>query len=168
MLIELLPGWVLQSLPAIGLLVVGYVVERHYVSRVTCFTNALALNVYVLGVADPSWLLTLYTDIGLIFGIVGMVAYADRATLGDWYYLPAFFLYASLPVGAVVLLPTPFLPTLFVAGLLNIGFGLWVDEAGGEVIYRGVLPGSVARFLEEYTVEYEEYPNSMDILVRLQ
>jgi hypothetical protein len=167
MLIELLPGWVLQSLPAIGLLVVGYVVERHYVSRVTCFTNALALNVYVLGLSDPSWLLTLYTDIGLIVGIAGMVAYANRITLGDWYYLTAFFLYASAPVGAVVLLPTPFLPTLLFAGILNYGAGYVVSKAGVTVLYDGGLPGSVARFLDENTVDYEEYRDGVDLLVRI-
>lgn len=167
MLIELLPGWVLQSLPAIGLLVVGYVVESHYVSRVTCFTNALAVNVYVLGLTDPTWLLTLYTDVGLVVGIVGMVAYAERKSLGDWYYLTAFFLYASGPVGAIILLPTPFLPTLIVAGVLNYVISLGLSEMGFQLLYDDPMPGSVARFLKKNTVDSKVYRDGMDLLVRI-
>lgn len=167
MLIELLPGWVLQSLSAIGLLIVGYIVERHYVSRVTCFTNALALNVYVLGLSNPSRLLTLYTDLGVIFGVIGLAAYADRATLGDWYYLPAFFLYASLPVGAVILLPTPFLSTLIVAGIANYLAGVAVNESGRRVIYDGALPGSVSRFLDDHQLDYARRRDGEYLLLRL-
>ena len=167
MLIELLPGWAVQSLPVIGMLFVGYVVERHYVSRVTCFTNALALTVYVLDLPNPSVLLTLYTEFGLAFGLLGMAAYLEGESLGDWFYLPAFMFYASLPVAAVILLPTPFLPTLFVAGLVNVGLGLIADGAGATVIYRGVLPATVVQFLDEHTVEMERYRDGMDLLVRL-
>lgn len=165
MLIEHLPGWVVQALPVIGLLVVGYVVERHYVSRVTCFTNSLALTVYVFEISDPTQWVIFYAEFGLGWGLLGMAAYADRTSLGDWYYLPAFFLYASLPVGAVILLPTPFLPTLIVAGLLNFALGLAWDEMGGTVIYYDALPGSVSRFLDEHVADSQERRDGSIVLL---
>lgn len=46
MLIDALVRLFEHNLPVLALLVVGFAVEKHYVSRVTVFMNVIALNVH--------------------------------------------------------------------------------------------------------------------------
>lgn len=57
MLVDLLPRSVAVLLPEVSLILIGYVVEKHFVSRVTCFTNVMVLNVHFLTIGGSGlWL----------------------------------------------------------------------------------------------------------------
>ena len=44
----MLPGWVLSNIDVIALLTVGMIAERHFVGRITTFSNAVAINLLFL------------------------------------------------------------------------------------------------------------------------
>ena len=105
MLIDLLPKSIAVLLPELSLLLIGYVVEKHYVSRVTCFTNVLALNVHFLTIGKSGLWLGLYADFGLILGGWGFLHYMEQESLGKGYYQLSHLGYSSLVVGAIILYP---------------------------------------------------------------
>jgi len=76
MLIDVLVRVFGHNLPVFALLVIGFAVEKHYVSRVTMFTNAIALNVHFLSLDAAPRLLVWYGDLGLILGVIGFAANA--------------------------------------------------------------------------------------------
>lgn len=82
MLIDTLIGVFGPDLPAFGLLVIGILVEKHYVSRVTVFTNVLALNIHLLSMNQAPRLLVWFGDLGLVLGLYGIAAYALKAKSG--------------------------------------------------------------------------------------
>ncbi|NHN46396.1 hypothetical protein G9464_02110 [Halostella sp. JP-L12] len=92
-------------LPELSLLLIGYVVEKHYVSRVTCFTNVLALNVHFLTIGESGFWLGLYADLGLLLGIWGFIHYFYQESLSKDYYQISHVGYSSLVVGAIILYP---------------------------------------------------------------
>lgn len=105
MLIDLLPTSLAVLIPELSLLLIGYVVEKHYVSRVTCFTNVLALNVHFLTIGESGFWLGLYADLGLALGALGFLAYLERESLKTWYYELSHIGYSSLVVGSIILYP---------------------------------------------------------------
>ncbi|MFC3477653.1 hypothetical protein [Halobacterium litoreum] len=105
MLIDLLPTSLAALIPELSLLLIGYVVEKHYVSRVTCFTNVLALNVHFLTVGESGLWLGLYADLGLLLGAWGFLHYMEQESLSRDYYQVSHILYSSLVVGAIILYP---------------------------------------------------------------
>ena len=121
MWIDLLPSLLQENLAIIGLLVVGFFVEKHYVSRLSIFSNSIALNLYANQLLQPGVLLTLYANIGIVFGGVGLLAYLLDEELGEYYYLLTYFFYSSLAVGLVLLFPHGTMG--FVLALLLAGFG---------------------------------------------
>lgn len=135
MLIDLLPDSVAVLLPELSLILIGYIVEKHFVSRVTCFTNVMALNVHFLTIGASGLWLGLYADFGLLLGAYGFLAYWKREALGSWFYNLSHLGYSSLVVGSIILYPhlewvfslvwaNPSLPSLGIVGLailLNIG-----------------------------------------------
>lgn len=105
MLIDLLPTSITVLLPELSLILIGYVVEKHYVSRVTCFTNVMALNVHFLTIGESGFWLGLYADFGLLLGIWGFIHYLDQESLGKGYYELSHILYSSLVIGVIILYP---------------------------------------------------------------
>jgi len=87
----------------LALLIVGFAVEKHYVSRVTVFTNTIALNVHFLSLDSAPQVLVWYGDIGLLLGLYGFAAYLLNVKTSILYNLPAYTLYSSLPVALVIL-----------------------------------------------------------------
>jgi hypothetical protein len=75
--IEILPQTILENLDIIALLIVGFLVERKFVGRMTAFSNAVAVNLLVLRMTDPHWLLRLYADVGAVIGLVCLISYAS-------------------------------------------------------------------------------------------
>jgi len=49
MIIQYFPEWLLENLGVIALLVTGILVEKHFVGRMTTFTNSVAVNLMFLG-----------------------------------------------------------------------------------------------------------------------
>lgn len=80
MLIDILPQWVILNLNIYGLILIGYLVERKFVSRPALFANAIALNSFFI---DKRYLLTsypileFYVDLGLIWGVIAILKYAQ-------------------------------------------------------------------------------------------
>lgn len=156
MLIDVLVRTFGANLPIFALIFVGIAVEKYYVSRVTTFTNVLALNMAFLGLDTAPRFLVWYADLGLIIGVVGMFAYLVDAKTGTLYQIPAFTLYASLPVAAVILAePSNWWVALLVAGTVNfIGGVVLESEFGIDISHWGPRHGEVNRFIESARMEY--------------
>ncbi|WP_134670425.1 hypothetical protein [Halorussus marinus] len=156
MLIDALVRVFGANLPVFALLFVGIAVEKYYVSRVTVFTNVIALNVSFLSLDQVPRSLVWYGDIGLLLGLYGMAAYLLNVKTSKVYNIPAFTMYASLPVAAVILVsPGDWWTALLVAGLVNFVAGE-VFESGFDVavVHWGPRPGPVSRFIKSETMEY--------------
>lgn len=155
MLIDALVRVFGPNLTVFGLLVVGIAVEKYYVSRVTVFTNVLALNVSFLNLEQAPRLLVWYGDLGLVLGVYGMAAYLLNAKTWKLYNVPAFTLYASLPVAAVILAsPGDWWVALLVAGVVNFVGGMLLESGGIPVAHWGPRHGEVSRFIRTKTMEY--------------
>jgi hypothetical protein len=144
------------NLSIFALLFVGIVVEKYYVSRVTTFTNVLALNMSFLSVDSAPRFLVWYGDLGLILGVYGMLAYLVNAETGKLYRVPAFTMYASLPVAAVILAaPTDWWIALLVAGTVNfVGGAVLESEIGIDLAHWGPKHGEVSRFINTRKMEF--------------
>jgi len=156
MLIDVLARAFGANLPIFALLFVGVVVEKYYVSRVTAFTNVLALNMSFLSLETAPRYLVWYGDLGLILGVYGMVAYLMNAETWKLYRIPAFTMYASLPVAAVILAgPTDWWVALLVAGTVNlVGGAVLESELGIDVTHWGPRHGEVSRFIDTRKIEF--------------
>ncbi|USZ71256.1 hypothetical protein [Natronosalvus halobius] len=159
----ILPESVVMLLPALSLLFIGHAVERHYVGRITCFTNSLALVVHYVTVDDPGLLLRLHANIGLLLGVIGFIAYYKHRSLPGAYYSLSYLGYGSLVVGTIILYPQ----ILWLFGLIftnsapgaalfaflvivyNTGLLLFT---GGALIHMGARPASVDEFIQRYEV----------------
>lgn len=153
MFIENLPASTLLPLPQLGLIFIGIVVERHYVSRVTCFTNSLALVSHVGTIPDPGFLLATYAELGLVAGGVGIWFYLANNSLPDWYYLIALALFSGLPVASVILFQTQWLLALLVAAAVSVGLTAALPE-DYRVAHMDSMPGAVYRYAEGRTIEH--------------
>ena len=71
MLIDALARAFGANLPIFAWLFVGIVVKKFHVSRVTTFTNVLALNMSFLSLETTPRFLVWYGDLGLILGVYG-------------------------------------------------------------------------------------------------
>lgn len=154
MFTENLPPGLALALPQLGLIFVGILIERHYVSRVTAFTNSLALVAHVVSQPDIGFWFGVYTDIGLVMGVVGILAYLTETSLRTEYYLGSLFLYSGLPVGAVILLPDQWVLALVVAGILTFLTGYFTDLT---LAYTDRLDGAVYQYAKGVTIEHANY-----------
>jgi hypothetical protein len=103
MWIEVLPPIIAENIATFGLLVIGLVVEKQYVSRPATFANVLALNTHIYQqVYSPEWLIW-YANIGLAAGAIAMSSYAAKESLPEDFYQATMLLYSSIPVGVVIL-----------------------------------------------------------------
>lgn len=93
----------LNKLGAIAMIIVGLLVEKHFISRPSLFANVIALNTYLIakGVTEP--FLCLYANVGLILGIIAILAYWSETSLSGFFYTVAF-MYNSVFVGAIILM----------------------------------------------------------------
>lgn len=158
MLIDALIQLFGPEISVLALLIVGFAVEKHYVSRVTVFTNTIALNVHLLSLDQSSRLLVSYGNLGLIIGIYGFVAYAINWKTSILYNLPAYSLYSSLPVALVILTgPNRWLPALVLASVVSLGGGYILEnEFGINITHWGPRPGQVNRFIETARMKYQD------------
>lgn len=156
MIVDNLPPWLLYTLPEFSLLLIGVLVERYYVSRVTCFTNSIALTIHVISLGNPGALLVWFTDLGFIIGVYGLLSYIFSTKTHFGYNLFAYFLYSSTTVGLVLFLPgVSFLPAAGLGVLLQLGLAyLLGDDA--ELVYSGPRPGPVADFIKYETAQFTD------------
>ena len=96
-------------LDIIGLLTVGFLVEKHFVGRMATFSNAIALNLLCVRISNLHWLLDWYANAGLLLGIAGAISYAASKRgqawkMPGWYYVLNWF-YSSLVVAVIAINP---------------------------------------------------------------
>jgi len=104
MWIELLPPVLAENIATFGLLVIGFLVEKQYVSRPATFANVLALNTHVYQQAfSPDWLIW-YANIGLAAGAIAIFSYAAEESLPGDFYKATMLFYSSIPVEIVILI----------------------------------------------------------------
>jgi hypothetical protein len=144
------------NLPVLALIVVGFAVEKHYVSRVTVFTNTIALNVHFLGMNEAPQLLVWYGDVGLLLGLYGFTAYLLNAKTSILYNLPAYSLYSSLPVAiAILTAPNGWAAAVVLTSLVSFVASFLIEEKiGMDLAHWGPRPGQVSRFIRTATMEY--------------
>ena len=102
LLIKFLPEAWINSIPGLTLVIAGYYAERIFVGRITTFCNTLAINLQLMLIQNPPAPLVWYANIGLILGLIGIVAYATQRSLPSYYYW-ASWLYCSIIVGGMIL-----------------------------------------------------------------
>lgn len=142
----------------LALLIVGFAVEKHYVSRVTVFTNTIALNVHFLALDQAPRLIVWYGDLGLVLGLFGFVAYLFNRKTGILYNLPAYTFYSSLPVALVIFTaPDGWMVVLFISSLLSFAASyVMEEELGISMAHWGPRPGQVSRFIKAARMTYPD------------
>jgi hypothetical protein len=94
----------IDNLDVIALLIVGMTSERHFVGRLTVFSNSLALDLFFTRNNFTPWYVILYLVIGTVLGILGLLAYLAKEELSSEYYLATFVFYSSITVATIMLI----------------------------------------------------------------
>lgn len=102
MILNHLPPLVVENLSVFGLIVVGYLVEKQFVSRPAIFANAIAINVHVNEMKLPPDWLVWYANVAVIAGAIAICCYAAEKSLPSEFYDVAKYTYASVPVAGVI------------------------------------------------------------------
>ena len=106
-LVNYLSPKMLWWLPIIGLIIVGYLVERRYVSRPSLFANMIALNFGFYGFISGSSIIQSvakwYVNISVIIGLVAILSYMNKhnSSLPNWFYTIGWF-YSSWAIALVL------------------------------------------------------------------
>ena len=103
-----IPQSIVSLIAPFILIIVGALVEKNFVGRIATFTNAIAVNLAFYGKDFASlgilqWPLTIYLDIGLIMGVIAIIAYEEGASLSSVFYMLSWA-YCSIVVGIITLL----------------------------------------------------------------
>jgi hypothetical protein len=93
-----------DNLDVIALLIVGMASERHFVGRLTVFSNSLALDLFFTKNNFTPWYVILYLVVGTILGIIGLLYYLAKEELSGEYYLVTFVFYSSITVATIMLI----------------------------------------------------------------
>lgn len=162
---QLLPESIAVLIPALSLVLIGHVVEEHYVGRITCFSNVMALNVHYLTIGEAGLLLRIHANLGLFLGVYGLWAYVKRESLSKEYYEVVHLLYSSFVVGTILLYPQvnwifslvladPSIPmTFLVVVVLILNFLLLDDD---EIHYTGGVHPDVIKFVNRRSIPYPD------------
>jgi len=156
MLIDVLVSIFGQNLPAFALLLVGLAVEKHYVGRVTVFTNTIAVSLHIATLPETPTLMAVYGNFGLLLGLYGLTAYLINKKTSILFNFPAYSLYSSVPVALVILTPPgAWLPALVLASIVSLVVGYVLEEEFGvNVSHWGPRTADVERFIRTATLEY--------------
>ena len=94
------PVW-LDKIGPLSMLLLGYLVEKKFISRTATFVNVIAINTYLaLRNIENIWLV-MYADIGLILGIIAIISYALKESLPEIFYT-VNWAYCSAVVGFII------------------------------------------------------------------
>lgn len=147
---SLSPAELVMGLQIFSLLAIGIVVEKHYVSRVTGFTNGIAATVHVVTLPSANLYLFIYAGLGFVLGATGFLFYAMRESTGWWYNDPAFFLYSSWNVFWIVVLPASMWFWAILIGVVGQFVVLWLAEDDPTYFDSDPFPvDEVVREIEE-------------------
>lgn len=101
-IIQLLPKELIILLGPTSLMIIGFLVEKHYTGRITMFANAIALVSFFAQVTTIPLLIILYINIATILGIIGLASYSVKFPLFEAYY--HFGKFFSSAITGIVLL----------------------------------------------------------------
>lgn len=93
-----------EHLDVFGLIVLGLLVEKHYVSRPSVFANTIAVNIHFYQNPPFEPLPIWYANIGLVFGALAIFSYGAEESLPGGFYKTSLLVYSSLPAALVILL----------------------------------------------------------------
>jgi hypothetical protein len=96
--------YLIDNLDVIALLIVGMASERHFVGRLTVFSNSLALDLFFTKNHFTPWYVMLYLVVGTILGVIGLLYYLAKEELSADYYLFTFVFYSSITVAIIMLI----------------------------------------------------------------
>ncbi len=147
MIVELIPAQWTLVLTEASLLILGFAAEKYYVSRLSSFSNAIALLVHFLSQDQTGPFLTAYVDIAIVLGVVGLLAYLRESSLPSTYYDLSYFLFSSVNVGLVIAFGPEFGLALALGIVVQIALAALYDH--DEMIHYGEYPGSVKRFAQK-------------------
>jgi len=91
------------------LILVGILIEKHFIGRVATFTNTMAINIHFSSIQDLNPPLALYANLGLLFGVVAIISYIVSTKLGQrlglpwWYYKITNWAFSSIVTGILLL-----------------------------------------------------------------
>ncbi len=86
---QFLPKALILALPAITLIVVGLIVEKNYVGRISLLTNAVALSTFFAFIENLNFWIILYINILTVFGIIALISRAFKIKLSKHFYFMA-------------------------------------------------------------------------------
>lgn len=159
---QLLPESIAVLIPALSLVLIGHIVEEHYVGRITCFSNVMALNVHYLTIGETGLLLRIHANLGLLLGVYGLWAYIQRESLSSTYYNFVHLFYSSFVVGTILLYPQanwifsfvlddPSLPLTLLVGLVLLFNFILLDDAD-DLHYTGGVHPDVVSFIKKWEI----------------
>ena len=102
-ILYLIPVYFIDKLGPLSMIIAGFLVEKHYVGRMSVFLNTIAINIFAYSKMPyltqyDIW----YCNIGLLVGLIALVSYMFEESLPSWYYLITF-VYSSVVTGAYIL-----------------------------------------------------------------
>jgi hypothetical protein len=102
--IDILPKTLLPLIAPASLILIGVLVEKQYVGRMSIFANSIAL-ISFFGNFEylPDWL-SAYITCATIWGVIGLVSYMKKEdiSLPEAYYVIGY-IFSSIPVGLILL-----------------------------------------------------------------
>lgn len=105
-----LPTAFVSGITVLGLLIIGFFAENYYLSRLTVFSNSIALIAFLNAANRLDWILVLYAVLGAIAGFLGFIWYIRKEELPIEYYELTFYTYSSAPLGLFIGLSLLFTP----------------------------------------------------------
>lgn len=124
----IIPDLFTTYLTVATLLFIGIEVESYYVSRVTVFSNSVALLVHAEGFDRIGLFFSVYLLIGGIAGAYGMWKYLRDQSISALYYDSIYYTYSSASVGMVILvtaLAGPNIHWVLVGLILAVAINTW-------------------------------------------
>ncbi|MBA2858652.1 energy-converting hydrogenase Eha subunit A [Methanococcus maripaludis] len=89
------------------MVLVGFLAEKHFVSRISLFSNVIAINLFLVQMDVENTLTYLYANLGLFLGLIAIISYGTRDKLPSWVYL-IFLAYCSAVVGVLIVIFTAY------------------------------------------------------------
>lgn len=136
-------------LPIVTLLLIGFFAEQHYLSRLTVFSNSVALFSFVFSSSNYDVVVTLYVGAGLIAGVVAFGFYLLDKEMPVEYYEVTFYTYSSATVGLGI--------GLFYLGGAN-WFWLLIALVGGVFVNSKLL-----FVIQDRTVPIDSLPLPVEV-----
>jgi Ca2+/Na+ antiporter len=113
---------------------------------------------------NPEFWLGTYADLGLVLGLIGIVAYVNQTRLPTYYYTVSLWLYSGLPVGFVILSGDAWVWGLLIAVVITLLTAYLSDLKLG---YSKSMPGEVYSYAKNRTIIHSNYDLGYEVEIDL-